>query len=284
MNSYDNNSDLRKILADALTDDITNSLEFTYYTPSQLNNLANKIKSTLQLTMFHVNVRSLNANYNKLLNFLQCLNFKFDVIILSEIWSTNINHYINLFNEYDFFYQISNTRAGGVGIYIKKSLNAVKINNLSLNNNSITHDTYESVLLEFKIDNCNTVIGGFYRHPNTSINDFNNDFLNILDKFKNVKRCYFFGDINICLSSYSNNTLTRNYVDSIIDAKFLPYVFLPTRLTSHSSTIIDHVYSNDIFLNNHLCKTGLIINDIADHCANFIFILDNKIKKHHSYY
>ena len=119
-NSYDDNSDLRKILTEALTDDITDSLEFKYYTPYQLNNLANKNKSTFQLTMYHVNVRSLNANYNKLVNFLQCLSFQFDVIILSEIWSTNIQYFANLFNEYDFFYQISNNRAGGFFNIYKK--------------------------------------------------------------------------------------------------------------------------------------------------------------------
>src|SRR3989442_11391384 len=98
--------------------------------------------------MYHVNVRSLNANYNKLVNFLQCLSFQFDVIILSEIWSTNIQYFANLFNEYDFFYQISNNRAGGVGIYIKTSHNAVKIN-LNLNNAGNSLCNYESVLLQF---------------------------------------------------------------------------------------------------------------------------------------
>ena len=54
---------------------------------------------------------------------------------------------------------------------------------------------------------------------------------------------------------------------------------MPTRFTTHSSTIIDHVYSNDLFSDKRVCKTGLILNDIVDHCANFMFILDpNKNK------
>ncbi len=135
---------------------------------------------------------------------------------------------------------------------------------------------YESVLLAFIVDNCTVLVGGFYRHPNTSIKDFTDDFIKILDKNRNIKRCYIFGDLNICLSNYSCNNLTRYFVDAILDEIFLPYVFLPTRLTDHSSTIIDHAYTNDVFVNDHMCKTGLVISDIADHCANFMFILDKK--------
>ena len=79
--------ELRKILNDALSEDIMGSLEFKYYTPSQLDHLANKYHTNMQLSIFHVNIRSLNANYNKLFNFCQCLNFKFDIIILSNFFS-----------------------------------------------------------------------------------------------------------------------------------------------------------------------------------------------------
>ena len=75
--------------------------------------------------MFIVNVRSLNANHDKLLQLLHCLSIRFDVI-LSEIWSTNIPFYINLLSGYDFFSDLSTGRVGGVGIYINKQLNAVQ--------------------------------------------------------------------------------------------------------------------------------------------------------------
>ena len=59
---------------------------------------------------------------------------------------------------------------------------------------------------------------------------------------------------------------------------------MPTRFSDHSSTIIDHVYSNDLFIDKHICKTGLVINDIADHCANFMLLIDTdpKVKIMHS--
>ena len=117
-------SNLKDLFTNVLTDDIIKSTEFKYYTPGQFDNMANRNKATVQLSIFHVNVRSLNANFNKLINYLQCLNFDFDVLILSEIWSTNIDYYVNLFKNYDFFYELPKNKAGGVGIFVAKLLGA----------------------------------------------------------------------------------------------------------------------------------------------------------------
>ena len=97
--------DLKKIPTDSLSDEVVDSLEFKYYTPLQLNQLASKCSTSIQLSIFHTNIRSLNENYNKLIAFTQCLNFTFDVIILSEIWATNLLYFSNLFSNYSFFYQ-----------------------------------------------------------------------------------------------------------------------------------------------------------------------------------
>src|SRR2546425_187512 len=88
--------DLKKMLVENLTEEITEALEFKYYTPCQLNDLANRYKCNVKLSMFHVNVRSLNANCNNLISFLHSLSFNFDVIILSEVWSTNLQYYSRL--------------------------------------------------------------------------------------------------------------------------------------------------------------------------------------------
>ena len=270
--------DLKNILTDSLSNEITDSLEFKYYTPDQINTLSGRYPSSIQLSIFHVNIRSLNSNYNKLIAFLQCLNFNFDILILSEIWSTNLSYYVNLLQGYNFFFDSPDGRAGGVGIYVKNKFNAIQTTKYNPVTPKLTPRTYESVWIEIPGENNCTVIGGFYRHPNTSVKDFTDAFLYSLDKLKNIKHCYICGDVNISLSNYSSSTITRAFVDSILDAKFLPYVFMPTRFTNHSSTIIDHVYSNDLFTDNRLCKTGLLVNDIADHCANFMFIIDDSHK------
>jgi len=121
-NDYSNtaNQDLKNIMIEMLSDEMVNSLEFTYYTPTEFNSLINKCNCPSRLSMFHVNVRSLNANASGLVCYLSTLTLIFDIIILSEIWSTNISLYTNLFHNYDFFYNLPSGRAGGVGIYAKK--------------------------------------------------------------------------------------------------------------------------------------------------------------------
>src|SRR3989442_9175912 len=79
--SFNFDNDLKQLLTNILTADIVNSSEFKYYTPTQFDNLANNNRSSLQLSIFHVNVRSLNANFNKLIAYIQCLNFDFDVLV-----------------------------------------------------------------------------------------------------------------------------------------------------------------------------------------------------------
>jgi len=73
-------------------------LNFNYMTETEFNN---KYTSTsdnelISISVFHVNIRSLNSNHRKLCQFLQLLARQFDVIVLSEIWRSNIDFYCNM--------------------------------------------------------------------------------------------------------------------------------------------------------------------------------------------
>ena len=69
-----------------------------YYTPEISNDIINECSINCELTVFHINVRSLNANHLKLLDLLSLYNSPFNIIILTEIWSTNIEYFDNLFS------------------------------------------------------------------------------------------------------------------------------------------------------------------------------------------
>lgn len=271
-------SELKNLVVNSLSEEIVSSLEFDYYTPVQLDSLVGKINNKLSLSIFHVNVRSLNANHNKLVEFLTCLSFKFDIIVLSEIWSTNLQYYCNLFPNYEFFYDPPQSRVGGVGMFVKRSFNPICRNDLKSSTSSPAC-VFENIWVEVQVDKLSYLLGGYYRHPNTPVNDFTEAISGTLCKLKNNKRCIILGDINISLSTYSTDTNTNNYLDELLAANFLPFVFLPTRITSTSATIIDHVFCNELFDRNTTCKTGLICNDIADHMANFLLIIVDDVKK-----
>jgi hypothetical protein len=53
-------------------------------------NFSNMTTTTNRLKIFHLNIRSLNANIDSLKQLLVLLDVAFDVIVLSEIWAYNL--------------------------------------------------------------------------------------------------------------------------------------------------------------------------------------------------
>ena len=63
----------------------------------------------------------------------------------------------------------------------------------------------------------------------------------------------------------------------MISYNLIPKITVPTRITSNSATLIDHIYTN---INKERCLAGTLTADISDHLCNFMFIDTNKINKH----
>ena len=138
---------------------------------------------------------------------------------------------------------------------------------------------YESMWIEIMSNNVKYVIGGIYRHPNTNISEFKEKLLLTTNKIRRNKRCIFLGDLNIDLNKYAFDMNTKNFVDDLVSLKFLPFTFLPTRITTSSATIIDHIFSNCYLNSGTNIKSGLITADISDHLCNFMFVLTRINKK-----
>jgi len=193
------NPEIKKLLTKAISNEFVDNMEYKYYSQVQFNDLLNKYKKDINLTIAHVNVRSLNANHDKLAAFQHCCSVKPDVLILSELWSKNLNYYANLFDNYSFFYELPiNSKIGGVGLYINKDMRPVVRDDLKI---ASSCSTYEYKVIEISVGNCKYFVCGFYRHPNTPIKDFKSDFILFLNKTKK-RRCFILGDFNICLTKF----------------------------------------------------------------------------------
>jgi len=59
------------------------------------------------------------------------------------------------------------------------------------------------------------------------------------------------GDFNVDLLKYNSRDKTNNCVDNLFTQGLLPLVTKPTRVTSTSATLIDHIYTNNI------CKASI---------------------------
>ena len=80
------------------------------------------------------------------------------------------------------------------------------------------------------------------------LTDFNCNYLNkLLENISNKQKTIFlFGDFNVNLLNYNEHNQTNEFLDSVASNSFIPLILQPTRITSHSNTLIDNIFSNVI--------------------------------------
>ena len=83
-------------------------------------------------------------------------------------------------------------------------------------------------------------MGCIYRHPTVDFNEFSCHYLNpLLEKLaKEQKTVFLLGAFNVDLSKYEQHKATNEFLDSLSCNMVLPYIIQPTRITSHSKSII----------------------------------------------
>ena len=77
------------------------------------------------------------------------------------------------------------------------------------------------------------------------LNKFNCYYLNrLLEKLaKKQKTVFLLGDFNVDLLKYEQHKAINEFVNSLPSNMVLPYINQPTRLTSHSKSIFDNIFS-----------------------------------------
>ena len=103
-----------------------------------------------------------------------------------------------------------------------------------------------------------------------NINEFNTNYLNpLLQKISTEnKNLVLMGDFNINLLNAEHDVNISNFVDILSSYSLLPHINLPTRITQHSKTLIDNIFSN---LNSDFFS-GNILAGISDHLPQFLLI------------
>ena len=210
--------------------------------------------------------------------FLQVLDFEFDVIILSEIWTYNIESYCNILEGYTFLYDLpSGTNIGGIGIYVKNTFHVKEMQHLKITTS--VDSKIENIWLEICSPDKKNIVGGIYRHPNKEIKTFQRSLETTLEKVARKKTpCIIAGDLNIDLIKYSSHADTKAYIDSIVANGFMPVITLPTRITAKSATLIDHIYyyEGKNMKRDISTKSGNLTVEITDHLSNYVFLTNDK--------
>ena len=229
--------------------------------------MPNKDKS---LALFHINACYLNKNFNELEYLLSCTNKNFDVIAMSETRiSKNISLPNNLtMNNFSFEFTPTESSAGGTLLYVANHLSYKPRLDLNIYKSNELESTFIEILNPKK---SNIIIGCIYKHPSMDLNDFNTNYLNnLLDKVsKEQKSVFLLGDFNVNLLNYNDHNPTNEFLDSLASNSFVPYILQPTRLTSHSKTLIDNIFSNIISLE---AIFGNLTSTISDHLPQFMIV------------
>ena len=130
----------------------------------------------------------------------------------------------------------------------------------------------ENKWLSFKIDNQKVILGGIYRHPKGEIDHFNNALKNTISKINNDTLAIILGDFNIDLIKEYDPKVSC-YLNNYFENNFIPCITLPTRITDHSATLIDHIFiKSPKKLIQNKCSSGNLITYISDHLPNCTFI------------
>ena len=257
---------------------IDSDFSFNYYNENKLNSEIRKKQSTMGLSVFHLNIRSLNHNHQKLILYMETLKIQFDIIVLSELWSYNISFYQHVMDGYAFVYDLPKaTNIGGIGMFVKKDIEYTVKANYTQSMSLLPNNFVENLWLEVKKGKDLFIVGGIYRHPNGDINDFSDTMDLIMSEIRKEKKTVIItGDFNVNLMNFDKNAAVQSYLNNILMNDFLPVILMPTRITDHTSTLIDHIYIHQPPVgNNYSITAGNMYADITDHLPNFVLLNSN---------
>ena len=249
--------------------DITQLLDCKYFDIEsfKVQKFGNKNFSVL-----HLNIGSLGAHKDELESILSALKFKFDVIGISE---TKIkkdvvpNYDINI-KGYIPYSTPSLASKGGVMLYISDKHDSKPRKDLEriVSKDHVLESAFAEIVVPTKK---NIILGCIYRHPSMEVNDFNEGYLSpLMEKLPSAKHTFLLGDFNIDLMKSDEDENTSNYFDTLTSLSFIPHIIHPTRITPHSKTLIDNIFSN--VPNFSQGKSGNLTISLSDHLAQFLVI------------
>ena len=170
-------------------------------------------------------------------------------------------------NNFSLEFTPTESSAGGTLLYVANQLSYKPRLDLNIYRSNELESTFIDILNPKKSD---IIIGCIYKQPSVDLNDFNINYLNNhLDKVpKEQKYVFLLGDFNVNLLNYNDHNPTNEFLDSLASNSFVPYILQPTRLTSHSKTLIDNIFSN-ISLE---AISGNLTSTISDHLPQFMIV------------
>ena len=86
---------------------------------------------------------------------------------------------------------------------------------------------------------------------------------------KNTTLYFTVDDLNVNIDKHIRTPQTLKYLNTLLRYRAYPIIILPTRVTDHSSTTIDHTITNDIDTLHKITHGILRNNSVSDHFPVF---------------
>ena len=251
-------------------DEILPALNCNYYNIEEFS--SQNFSSSKNFSILHYNIHSIERHIEEFRSAIELLNFKFDVICISEskiIQGNTPKVDITIEGYHPPVGTPTESTKGGVLIYVNNKLQFKPRNDLVM---------YESKVLEsFFVEITNTkqtndIIGVVYRHPCMNETSFNEHYLkNLADKLSNTnKKVFIAGDFNFNLLNTHTHKETFDFFDTMMSNFLLPVINLPTKINRLNNSLIDNIFTNHLHPD---AKSGnLSINMSDGHLPSFLIL------------
>lgn len=232
------------------------------------------------LKILHCNIRSVKKNIDEMTVYLDSLDVKIDVIVLTEAWIDEKHSYKIELDGYETFYQYAKiNKSDGIVAFIKKSLSPQIKNNMSLT-------AATNINLSCEWQGVKIAITGIYRPPSCDPCLFNESLAeyltqqaiadpihycnHILVGDMNIDTSIIFGQPNEVVPQYVND-----YLDILAGQGYISAINGITRFKdANKGSCLDHIFIKKRALGD--CIGAIVLANITDHNITSIFIEGNR--------
>eukprot|EP00733_Pompholyxophrys_punicea_P000249 Pompholyxophrys_punicea_v1_NODE_51_length_4304_cov_7.342359.p1 type:complete len:926 gc:universal NODE_51_length_4304_cov_7.342359:2873-96(-) len=183
---------------------------------------------------------------------------RWSVIALSEIWMNRAELPKGILPGYTFTFKTRSGVGGGVAFFTS--------NDLVFTQTAPNILECESLLI--RLPNLEASLLLVYRPPNSNVTTFVNSLSDFLERFSKTDHLYLMGDLNVDLNKIK---IDHPFIDMILMHRLKSLINSPTRVTSTSTTLIDHIFTNVDHSSKRL-YSGTLLTDITDHFATYLVV------------
>ena len=139
----------------------------------------------------------------------------------------------------------------------------------------------ESVFIEILSKNGRKIIlGSLYHLPNTCIEQFSDHLIDIINRAKKPKggtcsELVLGMDHNIDPLRGKQHAQTHKFIEDLSQLVILPTITRPSRITSHSATLIDIIYVSKQL--HQSFESAILMSDISDHLPILAMLKQTKL-------